>query len=851
MHQGRPYGLHVIGGKLTDNDSAFIESAARKLTNLKELSGIDSLKSVYDLPDGGSFIVQDMGGNFRVIAHKVVIPNDDYDDYTTPLTVPMLFSGAVNGSALLKQKQGLPLRITQQTRSRLMGYTSELAPESMRLLRFACPYGINFQEFIPPKPINGAVYTQYIDQRPTWYSGAMAEVMQIVGGYGRQDFENLPDEYLERVKFSIPDKYQEAINLSLKDTNLPAYTGRCHKKGEYQCRYGYLDTDLVGFDRESQPWLVRINSTGVWAMPLPVIPATKTNAFHEYIKEVGDSEIQMILDRFGAMPSGETFPPQGSDFEAWRRAGAIIKVCSSQDFYSNLAYSSAMGWSMNDSGNEAVNTCYNIEDGTNYLYSMAYKLRLRLGAAKNNGLLSAADKLNTEPSIFLPRYLERLYKDIQKNTQANRAVRYKLARTSIIELNSRAAVGYSPAEVDYWNNLELQPIAIHDGNMQRISKGRVYQGKQVKVPEPMLGGCISLPTPKLPLGTKTSKSDTIVLAYYIGDTLKTVKYFNDEQAKPKDMETDFEEAMIVGKWRQKEWIGAARIDGSLYITDVDDRQLIAPAHKTTTIEGVDLGFTKPTYRNDAYFWRTGGFSRLRHYTTKKNTVTTYNPSLDIATTIPFYCRNAVIYANIKGFRLQSDDELFVLNAVNDPNYYLYWTFHEKFTYYGKLEKETGVPYPKDGFPVWAEIYRHSGAKTPYSEFADEGPWLPALPFDISGMMYQYSSSEWYLQNGPPPPAVKNYSISNETKATFNYKLLCNIVDGADLVKTIEHSDWYYAQSPNQNDDTFYRDACKVVFGDITYANISETNETGNRRQWGRSVLVNNQSAHHFIGVINE
>ena len=63
---------------------------------------------------------------------------------------------------------------------------------------------------------------------------------------------------------------------------------------------------------------------------------------------VGDQEILAILDRFGAMPSGESFPTISGAFEAWRRAGVIIKLCAADEFYTHTAYSTACGWSFND-----------------------------------------------------------------------------------------------------------------------------------------------------------------------------------------------------------------------------------------------------------------------------------------------------------------------------------------------------------------------------------------------------------------------------------------------------------------------------------------------------------------------
>ena len=62
-------------------------------------------------------------------------------------------------------------------------------------MRFAIPYSEMVYE-LAPKVETALLYTQYVAQRPTWYSGAMAEVMQIVGGYGRQDLSELPDTLL-------------------------------------------------------------------------------------------------------------------------------------------------------------------------------------------------------------------------------------------------------------------------------------------------------------------------------------------------------------------------------------------------------------------------------------------------------------------------------------------------------------------------------------------------------------------------------------------------------------------------------------------------------------------------------
>lgn len=201
MHQPRPHGLQAVGGEPTSEDSAAIELLARRLTNLKTLSGVDSLRMVRTLPDGGYMIAQDMGGTFRCITHKPAPPpppppfDGVAEDY-----IPMLFSGVVT-KAILRQGEGLGMRFTEQTRKRLANYDPDnLGPDRAALQRFRIEYHTLVSELMPQ--ITGSVltYTQYVAQRPTWYSGAMAEVMQIVGGYGRQDLGELPDDKLERAR---------------------------------------------------------------------------------------------------------------------------------------------------------------------------------------------------------------------------------------------------------------------------------------------------------------------------------------------------------------------------------------------------------------------------------------------------------------------------------------------------------------------------------------------------------------------------------------------------------------------------------------------------------------------------
>lgn len=857
MHAGRPYGLHVVGDNLTDKDQAFIDATAMRFTNLKNVSNVDTLKLSYELPDGGSFIIQDAGGNFRVIAHKppVSIKPPEFDGLPR-MYVPMLYSGAIAGRTILRPDQGLTLNISNLTQKRLAGYDPKRtpAPKYLELQRFACKYGPQFQEFMPEQPIMGVVYTQYEQQRPTWYSGAMSEVMQIVGGYGKQDISKLPDDQYERAQFIIPEPYRELIEAELKGVRLPAYTGLPHADGEFQYSYKFFSTNLVSFDDEKNPWLVRVGSLGVWAMPLPVIPATTTAAFYEYMASVGDSEVLAILDRFGGMPSGEGFPLGEAAFEAWRRAGVIIKVCDTKDFYQYLPYSTAIGWSSNTDGTEAVNTAYELDFDSGRITAVAYKLRLRLSAAKNKGWAIGGDarlpKTDLEMSRILA-YLSKLHEQLKENNVTNIAIKYKLRTVDIEDIQQRAwGIFNSDIEVRYWNNLELDPIATHTGSVTQIDKGVYFGGWQVKVPEPIFRGCVSLPFPAPDVKDRSGKKDTTVLAYYIGDSLKTIKLFQDDRKQNPSIETDFEEYMYVGKWHQKELRGDAYIKGSLYATDIDDRFVAAATEIVTDVEGKDLGFGLPEWHFNFYFWTLGNIERFRYYSTKTDKVTTTDKSISLAAVIPYLNRNMLIYAKTEtSGRVVSESSL-SLNRVKDPYYYDMWTYHKDFAYNGVNNPSNGKPFPVDGYPVHAEKQHYS--PHPSNDFANDGPWVSSLPSDISSMMYDYTPrTVWQLIPTIPKPKLNTYNRSSSTQTTSKESLKCQVFDRIDNISDKPHTDAYYILSPINGDVFFYEDGCKVVFGNKRYANISEVTETGNRKQWGESTLVNNKSAHHFIGVINE
>lgn len=859
MHQPRPHGLLAVGGEPSDDDAAAIELLARRLSNLKTLAGISSLRMVRTLPDGGYVIAQDMGGTFRCITHKPVATPPPAFDGLAKDYIPMLFSGVIT-RASLRNDEGVGIKLSEQSRLRLANYDpKDLPPEQVNLQRFNIEYAPAFSEFMPPDP-GALTHTQYVAQRPTWYSGAMAEVMQVVGGYGRQALGDLPDDPVERARLEIPHpvmrKIQEQIGVNVR---LPGYTGLPDKNGQFQYDYKFNSTDGVSFDIANRPWLVRIKPGGVWAMPLPLIPATCTEAFREYMEEQGDDEVIAILDRFGGMPSGEGFPKTKGYWEAWRRAGVIIKVCDTADFYDHIAYSTACGWSFNLSGTEGFNTCYDYHDEEGLGYGLAYKLKLSLGRADDDGKLPPGLQLDDPLAARrLDAYLAGLYRLMEANTPEYLAIKYKLRRTPAAQIAARAdGREGDQGELEYWGALELPPIASHFGRMTEVGRGYLYHGAnfmyqpQIKYPEPWQGGCVSHDF--LPLINGRNKEsypncDTIMFGYYVGDDLKVVKYFRDGRSYQREIEDDYEDCMIVGTWTRAISSSSTSLLGNFYTTDIDERKPVTPSETVIKTVGKDMGYDRtPHFIFDAPYWKTGTLWRNRYFSHEVVSQTSEGRSLSIGVCIPYLNRNALLHAERESVSGGSRAESGSLKSVQDPTSYRYWTYDFMMHWAGGLEVMNGRPYPKDGSPVWVEIENYN--PLPCSDFADQGSWIPALPADYTWLIHP-QANVWMLSGGGGAPPYQAYTRTESADASEKGKLRLSIFEGERLVHSIIPDSMYFLGSPNPIVGVFYRDACKAVFGNAVYANVSESEGEG-RKRWGFTRLADHKSAHHFIGVIHE
>lgn len=853
----KSYGLFVKNDEPTKRDLDFIAAVVHRFSTYKAEADINALKQVHDLPDGGTILIQDAADIFRVIVDKQ--SKKEYqlekNGYVKPY-IPMFYSGVITRSAI-RDGQKVTIKLTKQCQQRLQKATDSPVPQEISLERLTIEQNSDFQEFVPKKE-SILKRTQYVAHNHAWYSGAMAEVMQIVGGYGKQEFLALPDTTIERAQMILPEMTFKEIWPKYKNVRLPGYEGVPPIDGKFLYDYKWIKTHGVAFDSSQNPWLVQV-SDAVYVMPLPVIPLTADPLFKKYIEEeLQDTEILKILERFKALPSGESFPKNKIEFDRWLRAGVIIKVCDVSDFRQNMALFPACGWSFNLQGNSAYNTAYSYN--TNGLIDCStYSLTLSLTHSQWHYGTEAVNLSNSQLTDVdknrVANYLSNLFQKLNDKDGLKNTILYKFRHIDQQEILARYDASNFETEVEYWDNYQAKPIANHTGNLKKVYGGYLYHPAkaesqpQIKFPDYELGFCKSFDFSSLDPIRVPVICETIMYAYHDGDDLKVVKYFYDGRTFGKAVDTDYEEFMIVGKWYKKEYQGDTKISGNFYTTDIDDLKETSGTTVETTIEGRDLGYdSKPFFSFDAFFWRPGTMWRNRYYSHLTKTVTIDDLTVMNAVLIPMFNRSTVLHAYKETEKNKTYSESLQLKAMEDPWTYRYWTYDPVFAWAGSLEKMTGKPYPERGNPVWVEIQNYN--PTVYSDFADQGSWVTGLPADYTWLIHP-NNNEWMHSGGGGPPKLKTYSKTEKPKLEEITQLKWQVKNFVIQIKNKDLDPMYFIASPSTYGFTISRSSSKVSFGDSEYANISETNDQGTYRTVGQCSLVNSKSTYHFVGVINE
>ncbi|ENU80589.1 hypothetical protein F975_01643 [Acinetobacter sp. ANC 3789] len=850
MYSPQPHGLVVEGGgKLTAQDSLYVDAVVRRFLNFKRVSELESMRRYYDLPNGGRFIVQYMGGIFKVIIYKNPSDTDEKLDEIIKLDIPMLFCGSINNELVNGNK--VSLKISSLTRKRLVHYSddAELPKQQIELNRF----NIGINKDIVPEFERASI--QYQLQRPTWYSGAMAEVMQIVGGYGKQPKKtNFKDKTLEDIQMFLPNSILNDIKKELNGVRMPAYKGFPIASGKYQYDYKFSKTHAVGFDTDESPWLLQVSKDGLYAMPFPIIPATATKAFKHYIFDKGDTELITILDRFGALPSGESFPTDEKEFEAWRRAGVIIRLCDTDDFYKNSAYSDACGWSFNKQGSECFNTCYNIEDG----YKVGYSYHINISLKPTLSKFGWAEQVTitgddvAKVSEYLNNLQAALYLLKDDSIQA-KPIFYKLrASLDIVIERANLEIISVDNEITFWNDLELQPIANHVADITMVDKGFLYYdysidfygSTAIRIPRISDGNnslygsdyveygnnyshenssaLIAFPDPSDsnvpfkyfdfsgPTGSDKRKNcNTIMYGYYVGNTLKVIRYAVDWSLFQKpvawpipDMVEGYTKLHI--PFEKTTTYGWSYQVGLFYTTDFDFRSIQPQFEKICNLVPGEIQLVV-----------SDGFNK--RYQFKPKLYITSHQSFSQASTIliPYFDRNSFVHQKMERERGESIGYITATQEMSDRYTYSFRTVGNKAVVSG-LGDSGNKNYTSGG---------------PLAEVGDE---VELVPYTMDGYK-------------PPTSDYKNVPIS----ATYSPKKYTVRGDTLGVASQIAYKEGDSGDIFENENGKYYVDSCRVVFGTKSYASIRLGKSSNVFKSQDVTAFSADNTNQQFIGVINE
>jgi len=887
MLEAKPYGLFVRnGGSIGDDDAAFVDNAMRKLGEHRRLSGLLTAKIVKETPDGGVLVAYDLGETRRAIYYPPLKPTEiaSKEIKRHDGSIPMLYCGSID-TRLARLGEGISIDVTDTTRRRLGNYDPEKTHTGpVNLKRFRVKIPIQLSEFKPDAMLEDYA-TQYNDIRPTWWNGPMAEVIQIVGGFGKQSAEEsledlffgrdseLLDDPKELQRLELPDWVAKATEDELKGFIPTGFTGEPPASGQFQFNYKFNSTDSVYFDSSGYPWLINVSRKGIYAMPLPVIPASTTAAFRLWMEEINDDEILWILDRFKGIPSGEAFPASSGEFEAWRRAGVIMKLGDTGRFYEHDAFSTACGWAFNSNGTEGFNTATGLDEGSQIPFCVGYSIRININPVANHWnnqpephniiLLSDSDKQ------AMAEYLGLIYGEIRANTVRNNAIKYKLKRVPLGLIMNRVnafildgqEIRNKEGEVNYWDGVEIAPITNGRAICAQATKGNMYSKglANFKIPEPFLGGCISHSVQYLyPDAKSGGRSDTVLYGYYLGDDLKVIKYFADSRTFNAKVEGNFEDCMTVGQWEQTERTSPSYIATNLYTTDYDEREEIAESYKITKIKGEDLGYPEaPEIRQiGSVFSMHFELNRRRYFSRVTNVKTYSNESKSVYSCVPFYMRAASLFGSTKSKKSIKETETGVRLWHQDPNYYGAWWYDwsSRWVYWESWMDSYQIGVDPSPFPFMVEKH-FKGESGGCSDFADSGPWM-GEGTDITNLVENYPyTDEWYGGIGgasqylPQRPSYREYSTERTTpvgeEIHKNYLIAAKGPNRVDEKKPYEEFFYFYPDENGMvlNGITGMENRAGVAF----FASIA----TGRgRKRFGECAVADGSASHHLIGVVN-
>jgi hypothetical protein len=770
MHTPRWFGLFDRARERRRHlDAPAASHLAKVFTNFREVQGLNTLHWRRKLPSGNPIELVWHYGVFRVFIDDTWEPPIEEVE-ELDFRIPFLFCGAIHDGIVAQavdtnapRAHKVDVRVTPLTVQRAIGYglidhtdaeaagtwldpRKELVDgDHVWLERFRVPYHDDFNMMFHPAIVTTQLYTQFDKLRPSWYSGGMAQVAQIIGGWGRQDMDALPEKSAwERLDWPIPPDAREWLTAEIKQQGepvLPAYAGMVD--GTIRYDMGIAHTDLVSFGLDGAPWLVNISRDGVYAMPLPIVPLTALAAFRRFMVEVGDTEVLSILDRFRGIPSGERMP-SGEAREAWVRAGAILKLGDTADFYEATAqYYPYQGWSCDSQGRTAYDTGWRLAEG-GITESLGYKLAITIphlpidmpfGWAKPQD----TSELSSDQLARMTAYLAELNTDLRLADPAvANPIFYKLARASAEELVDAAR---EERTVTAWGAKTFDPIvAGASAKCSCVATGKIYAPGKInsvansgfKVPywDGLQWGVQDIPTIAPDYTGKPPRCDTVIFGFFNHDELQVVKYFFDpEESKPTTNAQPRDG--LIGEWTTTTTGGGGTLMGRFYTTAYDPRVEVEPS-TTEHVQSVQhLAFSNPIFWKDAPPSAIGYAERTEWLQTCSEESSEQGVSAWSAFVAPWGHRNTIYFASGRGSQSSAKSKVYDVCYVPDNSHYEFWTYAMGAYNVGQTSSgNQGSPRPIGGRPVYIDTRYDAGLY-----------WVVYPQSDYPGPYY-WTNPEW-------------------------------------------------------------------------------------------------------------
>jgi hypothetical protein len=706
-------GLSVEGERTEE-----LVGRAKKLAYLTRSQalarGLLAFRKYENLPDGGYMYSVKIGDVVRV--HAVPGNRPDPQPAFDVEQVPDFGSGWITDGRIeiTKDERGRDTsRVLEFTPT--PGTVERLSPRPpaprmpsgrQKSARYAVLPAADRPDLNPPRPV--AVWSQYLRLRPSMYSGLMVKVAQALMGFGKTGKPSAFRRYLLQDKLVPPPgavpsaEESEASSAGVK----LRYDNRFYR------------THGIAKDADGKLWLCEIGSRGVLIMRLPYWTHTDKAAFKARL-ELKDPEAWQMIDELGGFPSGTTPPTDPATLAAAKRAGVVIELCTeaqAAQFYKLQTFSSQIGWAFNEAGTEAHNVGYEY-DSNGVPFTEHWHAQFSIGSA----IVPTA--LQTQAAALL----NSLVRSATRGGTYQAIVRSKSRYLSLAQLNSLIGQARSDPAAAFEALDQLQATRIPATATWALARRATFyhpnpvRPPALKIYEPLAEGLVSVTMTRLGgqgFANVPELMDATMYVYFIGNQLKTVKYYWDRVTTlTNTVEDDYEECMLAGNWSRFERRGFTGVPPTFYTADVDPREPYADTEIETTVTGTAEGTTGAVPTDDFSLPSRSFIVRSWTFMMKTDELTRDGAARRGAVCVPQFAREGVLVAfdDVTSSELRSIT--YVRQGIADPWQYTAWRTVGGFVMPAYMVESCGES--RTLRRVDEAIY----TPTLCSDFVDQGSWL--------------------------------------------------------------------------------------------------------------------------------